>query len=364
MKHPTAIRLLPICIALTLAACGGGGGSDDGASAPAPTPRAAIWGRLTSSGSGEIARALPSIAPNTVPAHVVDRTRALQSVFWTADIAYDARSSVAPSTPWVAANIVVTAETGAVAGAPFVGQLALLLRAGPTTSSASTASTAITCGGESGPFIGLPRDAGCDAIGFDGAAHTLRLTRLALPGADTSLSGELRYTPLALQIGTGGTTANLAAALSLCPSTAGQVSTAVDWPSATCLGGRFVGTSDDDKVCSVDVDLVTRSARVSIDGYEQSYGFVAQLESSQETSDELIYGQGTRRNWTYRLARQATGGARIDDTPVDQLIVNFSSDTRIESGAVLSVAAAVFHTTAPAGVAGPVDVKFCRAALR
>jgi hypothetical protein len=364
MKYSNAIRILPICLVLTLASCGGGGGNDDDTSAPAPVPPNAIWGRITTSGSGEIARALPSIAPNTVPAYVVDRTRALQSVFWTTDNGYDARSSVAPPTPRLASNIVVTAETGAVAGASFVGHLAVLLQTGASSSSASTASAAITCGGDSGPFAGLPRDAGCDGIAFDGAAHTLRLTNLALPGANTSLSGELRYTPLTLQTGIGGTTPGLDAALSLCPAIAGEVSTAVGWPDAACLRGRFVGTSDDDKACAVDINLVNRVARVNIDGYEQNYGFVAQLEYSQQASDEPIYGQGTRRNWTWRFAREATGGARIDDASVDQLIINFGSDTRIEGGAVLAVAAAVFHTTAPAGVAGPVDVKFCRAALR
>jgi hypothetical protein len=348
------------------AGCGGGGGgnNNDDASAPAPTPATALWGRVTTSGSGEIARALPSIAPNTVPAHVVDRTRALQSVFWTTDNNFDARSGIAPPTPRLASNIVVTAESGAVAGSRFVGQVALLLQTGATSSSASTASAAITCGSDSGPFAGLPRDAGCEAIAFDGMAHTLRLTNLALPGADSSLSGELRYTPLALQAGTGGTTTGLSAALSLCPSIAGEVSTALGWPDVGCLGGRFVGTSDDDKPCTVDVDLVTRVASANIDGYAQSYGFVAQLEYSQQSSDEAVYGQGTARDWTYRFARQATAGARIDDAPVDQLIVNFGSDTRVEGGQVLSVAAAVFHTTAPAGAAGPVDVKFCRAALR
>lgn len=363
MKLSNLIRLVSSSLALALAACGGGG-TDDGASSPTPTPLTAIWGRVTTSGSGEIARALPSIAPNTVPAHVVDRTRALQSVFWTTDSGYDARSGVAPPNPALASNIVVTAETGAAAGTRFVGQLAVLLRAGATSSSASTASAAVTCGGDSGPYAGLPRDAGCDAIAFDGVAHTLRLINLALPGANTSLSGELRYTPLLLQTGVGGTTPELVTALSLCPAVAGGVSTAVDWLDAACLAGRFVGTSDDDKVCGVDINPVTRIANVNIDGYVQSYGFVSQLKYSQESSNDISFGQGTARNWTYRLTREATAGARVENAPIDQLILNFSNDTRVEGGAVLSIGAAVFHTTAPAGVAGPVDVKFCRAALR
>lgn len=352
-----------LLMATALAGCGGGGGGGIAGGGGAAAD-AAPWGQVALGGTAFAdVTAAAKVVPNTVPLHTVGEA-GLQRLDWVMDNAYTARSSLPVPDPRVIAHLFVTSEAG-VSGA-LVGTFDLVVDVAPAGGAAKRASVSLLCGGTSpsGVFSALPRQAGCDAITLDWTRRELKLGALALANGAGTLDGTLKFTshePAA------ATTAR-AAALRTCaltPAGAAVALPAAD--TAACLAGTYVGTSDTGGTCSVTIEVPasgTPKVQVAVDGYAQTYAHLArrQGETKPGTAGEL--------HWTYWFTTAATDGSDPSDASNPRGVSEFVmadfgnlATLAASGGPVLGVGFAVAHATAPAGVAGPVDVKFCSVPL-
>jgi hypothetical protein len=356
-------RVAAALLAAALAGCGGGGGGDAGV---AQLPGAAsAWGEVALGGSqfAAVAAAVPRIVPNTVPQHTVGDA-GLQRLDWVMDGAYDARAQLAPARPQARVNVSVVSDSGA-SGA-FVGELTLAIDVDAGTADARSASFVAHCGGASpsGLFAALPRDAGCEAIVLDWTHHELRFNAAALTGGAATLNGRLAFIDHDPQ---AATTAS-APALRACPLTPGGAAAALPAAAgAACLAGAYHGVSDTGGACSVVIDTAGAApqVQVAVDGYARSYAHFARMQGG------LRDGSGINEtHWTYWFTALPTDGSDPADlsNPAgasEFVMADFGNLAVFAAadGPVQAVSFAVAHVTAPAGVAGPVDVKFCHVAL-
>lgn len=363
-RQPPWRRIAAAAFAATLAGCGGGGGGDAAVGGPADS--ASKWGAVSLGGSqfAAVAAAVPRIVPNTVPQHTLGDA-GLQRLDWVMDGAYDARATLAATQPRARVEVSVVSESG-VSGA-FVGELTLAIDVDPGTASAHHVAFVAHCGGASpsGLFATLPRDAGCAAITLDWAGHELRMDAAALIGGTAALNGRLVFIdhdPLA------ATTAS-AAALRGCPLTPSGAAVALPAASgADCLAGTYHGVSDTGGACSVVIDTATGgtpSVQVAIDGYAQAYAHLARMQGGLRDGSAV-----NETHWTYWFTTQQTDGSDPSDlsNPAgasEFVMADFGNLAVFAAadGPVQAISFAVAHATAPAGVAGPVDVKFCHVAL-
>jgi hypothetical protein len=224
-----------------------------------------------------------------------------------------------------------------------------------------TASLTINCGGAGaqGLYADLPRDAQCDRITVDTARRAVRFSAVVLAGGEVPLDGELTYPDFAIDASSTASSASLSA----CPVPEAE-GVQLNPPSAdaACLSGEYRGVSDTNRTCSVSIinDSGNSTVRVDIDGFTATYERLGSRDYFTQTVDGVL-----QRSWEYRFTPQALG-------PIDPAVATQSVTVGVtnvpqrfgSTGVVHAASFLITHDTAPAGVAGPYDVKFCVAPLR
>jgi hypothetical protein len=291
-----------------------------------------------------------------VPAHI--GVANAQAWFWSMDNADDARGTASMPARRIA-RLTINAEPQA-SGA-LVGLLALQLYVDADPSSSPTAQAVLNCGGGTGAFASSPRDAACDAIRINAEQRSVRFS--AVVAAGITLDGELSYPDNLPR----STTTVTAAALASCPAgpPAETPLLAPPWTDAACLAGSYSGISDTNRPCSVTVSSLAQpaSVTVNVDGFSRSYAYLASRSGSigNQSPGGSLLGGNLRE---YIVTPYAAGAA--DPNAADGVLIGLSTTPIFASaeGPLLGLVFGVVHSSAPAGVAGPYDVKACFATVR
>jgi hypothetical protein len=337
--------------AALLSACGGGGGDD--APGPTPTPQEPPpWGSLTLTGTGAVGQALSKFTPNRVPFAGQDDSSTNHSLLWTYNNLYDPRATVAEPSTVNSGDLLITTDIVSPSGA-FIGQLTAGFFLNAPDASSPTHSAVLNCGGGSGLYAAFARDAGCDRITWNATTRTVRFDNVTLPNIATALNGELSYPSFEVS----ATTTGRASSWGACPAATNDVAP-LRWSDAQCLNGTYVGVSDNNKPCMLTVDSATETARVEIDGYTQTYRFGLGYEGIARTVNGVL-----QRTWEFYFG---TTAMLPTAQAADALLVSMGDRPELRWGNTAlgnSLGFVVQHTSAPAGVAGPVDTKFCLGAV-
>jgi hypothetical protein len=350
-----------ITAAWLLSACGGGDGGGEAPNNGAPSGQTPPpWGSLTltdsSGGGNSVARSIDKFTPNRTPIHTQGLGSTLHRVDWIFDNLYDPRATIAEPNPNLSGNVLVVTDAVTPSG-PLIGQFSVQLFVNAPDAASPTHSQTFTCGGGAGAYAAFSRGADCDRITWDATTRTVRLNNLPLPSIGATVNGDLSYPVFNIDTNTTGR----ASAWGACPAaTAGEDITPLRWSDTQCLSGSYVGISDTNKACRLTVDASAQTARVEIDGYSQTYRFVLGYEGYERRSDDSGV---QKRDWEFFFG---TSDNLASAQNSDALVVVMGTERGLRLGDATSshgLSFAVQHTTAPAGVAGPVDTKWCLAAV-
>jgi hypothetical protein len=335
-----------VCAA-ALTACGGGG--DDAPAGGSPAPQEPPpWGSLTLTGGGAVARTLPSFKPNRVPFTSQSYSSALHTVLWSYDNLWDARTTVAEPAVNNSGTVLITTDVVTPSG-PFIGALTVGFFLNAPDAASPPDNAVLNCGGGTGAFAGFSRDAACDRITWNATSRTVRFDNVPLAGINSTANGELSYPAFSVNTGTTGR----ATQWNSCPAPTTDI-VPLSWSNAQCLNGTYVGVSDGNRACRVTIDATAQTARVEIDGYTQTYRFGLGYEATERDVNGVL-----EKTWEYYFGTTANAPTGQE---ADALLVSLGTPGLLrlaDASRSTGLAFGVQHTTAPAGVAGPVDTKWC-----
>jgi hypothetical protein len=358
MFNDKKLRTLIAATALmALAACGGGGGGGaDSVDPAAPTPPP--WGSLTLSGGDAVVGSIARVEPNSVPVHTGRGPSDPRAVFWTMDNASDARATSALPAQRRIAQVIVGSDL-ATSGS-LVGLVIAKFWVNADPNQPATVSTIINCGGAgaTGLYADFPRSASCDNITVDYSRRAVRFTGAAFPDSALTIDGELTYADNTPRAGTTGTSAALASC-SFNPNVAVVAPPSAD---AACLAGRYVGISDMNRECTVAITAGAGSPviDVQIDGFAASYRHFALSEDFVSDLSSPLNGPLVQRTWESYFTPNPVGN--VDPATIQDYMIVSHTDLPVYAGVTAAQHGISFllgHSSAPAGVAGPFDIKSC-----
>lgn len=349
--------LIAVTALVALAACGGGGGGDaDSVDPAAPTPPP--WGSLTLSGGNAVVGSIARVEPNSVPTHTGRGPSDPRAVFWTMDNAGDARATSALPAQRRIAQVIV--GTDLATGGSLVGLVIAKFWVNADPNQPATVSAIINCGGAgaTGLYADLPRNPSCDNITVDYSRRAVRFNKAALPDSALTIDGELTYADNTPRAGTTGTSAALAS----CPFNPNVSVMAPPAANAACLAGRYVGISDMNRECTVAIIAGAGSPviDVQIDGFTASYRHFALSEDFANDLSSALNGPLVQRTWESYFTPSPVGD--VDPATIRDYLMVSHTDLPVYAGVTAAQHGIFFllaHSSAPAGVAGPFDIKSC-----